>query len=200
MKKIILNICLLLFTSFLFSGCVSIYTVNNTYGKEFINYDLKTIIEKSEKKVNIIHTDSESKIEPSGFVGTAYANHFDKDFNSNILKVFFEQYFKDVAISNEFNKENDINFQAKFKLNNYNYNYGLMVNLDANISIKAYYKNKLILEKEYKIKESSDTKMIFGWSNSQIPELYKEVMHKTFLKIYEKHIKPDLLKALEENQ
>ena len=85
------------------------------------------------------------------------------------------------------------------KFYNYVYSYGGLTDgneVEVFIDIKVYYKNKLILDKKYDMKNEISAFTL----NFTIVPLVEENFHKTLLSLYETKFKPDLLKALEENK
>jgi hypothetical protein len=178
---------------FVFAGCSHKMEYNKSYIETNLKNDLKKVsIEKVDlKKQQIVYL----KKRPTGFRGGGTTADINLTaINENVQSEFFKQYFKEVNYVNEATE----NLFVDSNLYNYQYEYAFSDGNEVElfVKIKVYYKNKVILDKEYNIKDD-----VAGLSfRLTIVSLLDENFHKTLLKLYETKFKPDLLKALEENQ
>ena len=187
---------LFILTSFLYllTGCSQKVEFNQTYIKPNIKQDLKKVnIEKVDIKTN---ENIYLKKHPNGFRGAATTLNINLgSLNDNVLKEFFSQYFNSVS---KVSQPTD-NLYVDSKFYNYVYSYGGLTDgneVEVFVDIKVYYKNKLILDKQYDMKNEISAFTL----NFTIVPLVEENFHKTLLSLYETKFKPDLLKALEENK
>ncbi len=186
---------LFILTSFLYllTGCSQKVEFNQNYIQPNVKQDLKKVdIEKVDIKKN---ENLYLKKHPNSFrAGGTTLDINLGSLNENVLKEFFSQYFNSVS---KVSQSTD-NLYVESKFYNYEYSYGFSDGneVEVFVDIKVHYKNKLIIEKKYNMKNEITALTL----NLTIFPLVEENFHKTLLKLYETKFKPDLLKALEENK
>lgn len=123
------------------------------------------------------------------------------DIGDGVSKMFMDQYFDDVTIS-----ENGSNafMEVDIRVIDYNYNFAVIADsVEMDISIEANIKKegKLILSKKYN-QDVGDNNLlsftVFG-GDLTLHGQTVETFHKGILSILEEQVKPDLIKALKEN-
>jgi len=175
----------------LFTGC----TNHIIYNKQYIEPELKTGLNKVKNTDVYIqkHKPLIIKKHPNSFRGMATTVNVDlESINSNVLKEFLQQYFKNVKFTDTFKKDG---LYIDSKLYDYNYAYGFSDGNEVEefVKVKVFYNGKKILDKTYKIKHDITALSLHINLNS----LLEENFHKTLLRLYETQFKPDLIKALE---
>lgn len=181
---------------FVFSGCVN--RTNVIYNEDYLKTELnKEIKQVSSQKVDLKKKEAVylTKFPTSVNGALVELNVNLTAINEDIQREFFNQYFKEV----NYVKETTENLFIDSTLYNYEHSYPLNngTQIELFMKMKVYYKNKLILNKEYYIKDN--VIMLFTMRFS-LKEIKNEAFQKTLFKLYETQFKPDLLKALEENK
>lgn len=191
--KTFLKTIILTSSLFLLTGC--------SQKVEFSQNYIEANVKKDLKKVNTEEVDIKKnenlylKKHPNGFRGSATTLDINLgSLNENVLREFSAQYFNEVSVVPGLTD----NLYIESKFYNYEYAYGISDGneVEVFVEMKVFYKNKLILEKKYNIKNDITALTL----NFTIAPLVEENFHKTLLKLYETKFKPDLLRALENNK
>ncbi len=191
--KTFLKTIILTSSLFLLTGC--------SQKVEFSQNYIEANVKKDLKKVNTEEVDIKKnenlylKKHPNGFRGSATTLDINLgSLNENVLREFSAQYFNEVSVVSGLTD----NLYIESKFYNYEYAYGVSDGneVEVFVEMKVFYKNKLILEKKYNIKNDITALTL----NFTIAPLVEENFHKTLLKLYETKFKPDLLRALENNK
>lgn len=191
--KTFLKTIILTSSLFILTGC--------SQKVEFSQNYIEANVKKDLKKVNAEEVDIKKnenlylKKHPNGFRGSATTLDINLgSLNENVLKEFSAQYFNKVSVVPGLTD----NLYIESKFYNYEYAYGISDGneVEVFVEMKVFYKNKLILEKKYNIKNDITALSL----NFTIAPLVEENFHKTLLKLYETKFKPDLLRALENNK
>lgn len=191
--KIFLKTIILTSSLFLLTGC--------SQKVEFSQNYIEANVKKDLKKVNTEEVDIKKnenlylKKHPNGFRGSATTLDINLgSLNENVLREFTTQYFNQVSVVPALTD----NLYIESKFYNYEYVYGFSDGneVEVFVEMKVFYKNKLILEKKYNIKNDITALTL----NFTIAPLVEENFHKTLLKLYETKFKPDLLRSLENNK
>jgi hypothetical protein len=191
--KIFLKTIILTSSLFLLTGC--------SQKVEFSQNYIEANVKKDLKKVNTEEVDIKKnenlylKKHPNGFRGSATTLDINLgSLNENVLREFTTQYFNQVSVVPALTD----NLYIESKFYNYEYVYGFSDGneVEVFVEMKVFYKNKLILEKKYNIKNDITALTL----NFTLAPLVEENFHKTLLKLYETKFKPDLLRALENNK
>lgn len=191
--KTFLKTIILTSSLFLLTGC--------SQKVEFSQNYIEANVKKDLKKVNTEEVDIKKnenlylKKHPNGFRGSATTLDINLgSLNENILREFSAQYFNEVSVVPGLT--DNLYIESKF----YNYEYAYVLSdgneVEVFVEMKVFYKNRLILEKKYNIKNDITALTL----NFTIAPLVEENFHKTLLKLYETKFKPDLLRALENNK
>lgn len=191
--KTFLKTIILTSSLFLLTGCSQKVEFSQNYIEANVKKDLKKVnIEKVDIKKN---ENLYLKKHPNGFKGSATTLDINlSSLNENVLREFSAQYFNEVSVVPGLTD----NLYIESKFYNYEYVYGFSDGneVEVFVEMKVFYKNKLILEKKYNIKNDITALTL----NFTIAPLVEENFHKTLLKLYETKFKPDLLRALENNK
>lgn len=191
--KTFLKTIILTSSLFLLTGC--------SQKVEFSQNYIEANVKKDLKKVNTEEVDIKKnenlylKKHPNGFRGSATTLDINLgSLNENVLREFSAQYFNEVSVVPGLTD----NLYIESKFYNYEYAYGISDGneVEVFVEMKVFYKNRLILEKKYNIKNDITALTL----NFTIAPLVEENFHKTLLKLYETKFKPDLLRALENNK
>lgn len=178
--------------AYFFIGC----SQKIEFNKEYVERDLKVNLKKvKSEEVDILKKQNlYLKKHPNSFRAKATTLDINlTSVNENVLKEFFSQYFDNVSLSNEHTS----NLYVDSQFYDYEYEYGFSDGneVEVFVDVKVFYKNKKILDKKYSIKNEITALTL----NLTIFPLVEENFHKTLLKLYETKLKPDLIKALNEN-
>ena len=191
--KTFLKTIILTSSLFLLTGC--------SQKVEFSQNYIEANVKKDLKKVNTEEVDIKKnenlylKKHPNGFRGSASTLDINLgSLNENVLREFSAQYFNQVSVVPGLTD----NLYIESKFYNYEYAYGFSDGneVEVFVEMKVFYKNKLILEKKYNMKNDIAALTL----NFSIAPLVQENFHKALLKLYETKFKPDLLRALENNK
>lgn len=195
MKNFLFKTSFISLLTMFFTGCAA-YTIQGNYSPEYLSYELKTKAEKV-NSVNVLVKDSNQKGFHTGpdaiFIGKGYEIKIDKNFNKNVTKDFMSQYFKNVSLSDT---KSDIVLDTS--IIDFSYFMIHSVDIKTKIKVRLYFRDKLILNKLYTIEYESE-KIYESLTMETHLDARREQLLKAYLDIYEKYIKEDLLKALEEN-
>ncbi|MCT7540186.1 hypothetical protein N5T82_10055 [Aliarcobacter cryaerophilus] len=191
-----LKYILLIGLMFSFTGCVKL-TRNVDFNEEHLKTLKKVELKKVENKTVIIEKKENLFIEkkPNGMIGFGTQIIVNMtNLNEKVLKESMNQYFKNVEISN-----NQGYIYIDSKLLDYEYKYGFSsVNLKIKIQNIVKQGDKEILNKIYE--NNYDLNILITSTKIQLSEFLEEMFNKLIFETYETQFKPDLLKALEENQ
>lgn len=201
--KILKLICLGFVVAVVLSGCS--WTNQGNYTAEYVskNVDLnkgqisKPIVVKKHEDVIINRG-------PSSYKGSLTSVDMrTSDIGDNVSKVFMEQYFDDVTIS-----ENGSNafMEVDIKVLDYTYKYFMIADgvekMDIKLEANIKKEGKLILSKKYTYDAGNNNLLSFTFLGGDLTLHNQtiETFHKGVLSILEGQVKPDLIKALKENQ
>lgn len=196
MKKILLLLMPLTLT-FLFTGCI---TSQVQFQESYVaNESVAYITNKKDLKVSIKKFDSYqiSKKPNTIFMGQANTLIIDNNFIEKDLKAVLEQYVSSVDISAINNS--DIFIEAKLLDFNWAPEMGAISGGQSSefyLNIKVFYKNKEILNKNYR-EYYNRTSFYFSLLSGK--ELTNYVKSKDLFIMYNEKFIPDLAKALKEN-
>jgi len=201
MKKLILNLTMIIGVLLFSTGCARTYGFNN----DILNNKVKDNLTKnSSTSVNIVFINQDTKDQsfPSRIDGmnSAVGIHLKTDeISSNVAKKFMKQYFTKVSVSNSVNKDFDISLSAE--ITEYAIpTLGWSDNTTANFSHKilVYKRGKKVIERNFPLKTyNSDVFMNFNFSNGIMPhDLAADFTHFVLFDLLEKEIKPELVKIV----
>lgn len=191
--------------AFLFTGCMSLkFPVNNNV--QYLKNNVETRYSKIDKKSIIIIKKETGIITQEKKLQGGTVKQIvtvDTKIADNASKVFMEQYFSNVKFGNE-SEKSFIQFSMKLKDFNFELNKGYTPSFDLKLNVIVKKEGNLILEKMYN--ESTVTPALLNqvklWKMSHKAsqkEFISESLHLGLLTILETKVKPDLLKALAEN-
>lgn len=190
MKNLLVIISTILL-SVLFTGCAT-----SSFNQAYTDGKIKTNLNKVSKNISVSYLKNEKNIiskRPNSLLGAL--RYFTVDVgsvNNGVLKEFLSEYFSNVS-NDEVSDIKIISKITNFERENF---FG-GARMDVYLSTKVYYKNKLILDKDY-ISKNQQVIIIAGVDFDGLSYV-EELFHKATLSIYENQFKKDLLIALKEN-
>jgi hypothetical protein len=192
MKKIILNLIILIGISSLITGCLSA-----PYQQEYISAQLKPDLKKVNKNICINETSKKEIISVEKYEIDFHV----KETNKNVAINYFNQYFLNV------NKQNEECFlTVDTKINNIDSKFISLDGMNAifELTVEINKNNINLVDMTTKEDYSSETIimlpfMVFLGGNAPY-KTANEAFHKGLLDVYETKVEKLLLKALEENK
>ncbi len=202
MKKLILNLTMIMGILLFSTGCVRTYGFN----QEIMNHKVQENLTKNTStSINVIFTDKDTKDQsfPSRINGipSPVGIHLKTDeIASNVTKKFMEQYFTKVSVSSLV--KNDFDISISSEIVEYNIpTLGWLDNTTANFSHKilVYKKGRKVMEKNFPLKTyNSEVLLHFDvGSRSWAHGLAADFTHFVLFDLLEKEIKPELVKIVD---
>ena len=199
MIKLIKYLFISLISIFILTGC----THKLSYDVEKVSSNVNNSLSKVEDKtVTVFYSNAEyNKVINKNIKGRTFGVSIDMDvgkINNEVLKLFMNQYFKDIDESIKVNPESFLSINSN--ISNYEWDrfFPDIIHIDMDMKVNAYMKNKLVLSKTYKLRDYS-SEVILVFANFTLLPLIQETFHKGALHLYETEVRSDLLKVIKEN-